>query len=88
MNTKRFHSKFVVYGARKFSPRTRFVYSNNINNVKRGIKKIKPDFYVIRKEKLNKNNQILSRKKFLDENFQFVKNFKNHLLYKIPPNLY
>ena len=79
-----FHANFIVYGARSFSPRTRFVYSKDKNNIKEGLKRIKPEYYVIRKDKIGNYGGLLANKFFLDENFKFLKNFKEYLLYKVP----
>ena len=82
--TQRFHANFIVYGARSFSPRTRFVYSKDKNEIKEGLKRIKPEYYVIRKDKIGKSGGLLANKFFLDENFKLLKNFKEYLLYKVP----
>ena len=82
--TQRFHSNFIVYGARSFSPRTRFVYSKDKNEVKAGLKRIKPEYYVIRKDKIGYSNGLLANKIFLGENFKLIKNFKEFYLYKVP----
>ena len=82
--TQRFHSNFIVYGARSFSPRTRFVYSKDKNEVKAGLKRITPEYYVIRKDKMGSSGGLLTKKFFLDENFKLLKNFKEYLLYKVP----
>ncbi len=82
--TQRFHSNFIVYGARSFSPRTRFVYSNNKEAIREGLKKIKPEYYVIRKDKIGNSGGLLENKSFLDENFKLLENFKKFLIYKIP----
>ena len=85
--TKRFHANFVVYGSRSFSPRTRFVYSKEKNEIKEGLKRIKPEYYVIRKDKIGFSGGLLSNKYFLEENFKFLKDFKEFLLYKVPTKL-
>jgi len=82
--TQRFHANFIVYGARSFSPRTRFVYSKEKNEIKEGLKRIKPEYYVIRKDKIGNSGGLLENKSFLDENFKILKNFKEYLLYKVP----
>ena len=82
--TQRFHANFIVYGARSFSPRTRFVYSKDKNEIKEGLKRIKPEYYVIRKDKMGSSGGLLTKKLFLDENFKLLKNFKEYLLYKVP----
>ena len=82
--TQRFHANFIVYGARSFSPRTRFVYSKEKNEIKEGLKRIKPEYYVIRKDKIGNSGGLLENKLFLDENFKLLKNFKEYLLYKVP----
>jgi len=82
--TKRFHANFIVYGARTFSPRTRFVYSKDKNQIKEGLKRIKPEYYVIRKDKIRNSGELLANKFFLDENFKLIKSFKEYLLYKVP----
>jgi len=82
--TQRFHANFIVYGARSFSPRTRFVYSKDKNEIKEGLKRIKPEYYVIRKDKIGTSGGLLAKKLFLDENFKLLKNFKEYLLYKVP----
>jgi len=82
--TQRFHANFIVYGARSFSPRTRFVYSNNKNEIKEGLKRIKPEYYVIRKDKIGRSGGLLANKFFLDKNFKFLKDFKEYFLYKVP----
>ena len=82
--TQRFHANFIVYGARSFSPRTRFVYSKDKNEIKEGLKRIKPEYYVIRKDKIGNSGGMLENKSFLDENFKLLKNFKEYLIYKVP----
>jgi len=82
--TQRFHSNFIVYGARIFSPRTRFVYSEDENEIKEGLKRIKPKYYVIRKDKIGDSGGLLAKKTYLDENFKLIKNFKKYLLYQVP----
>ena len=82
--TQRFHANFIVYGARSFSPRTRFVYSKDKNEIQEGLKRIKPEYYVIRKDKLGSSGGLLTKKLFLEENFKLLKNFKEYLLYKVP----
>ena len=82
--TQRFHSNFIVYGARSFSPRTRFVYSKYNKEINEGLKRIKPEYYVIRKDKIGNPGGLLENKSFLDENFKLLKNFKEYLLYKVP----
>ena len=82
--TQRFHSNFIVYGARSYSPHTRFVYSNNKDAIREGLKKIKPEYYVIRKDKIGSSDGLLAKKLFLDKNFKFLKNFTEYLLYKVP----
>ena len=82
--TQRFHANFVVYGARTFSPRTRFVYSKDKNEIKDGLNRIKPEYYVIRKSETRTSGGLLEKKSFLDENFTLLMNFKEFLLYKIP----
>ena len=82
--TQRFHANFIVYGARSFSPRTRFVYSKDKNEIKEGLKRIKPEYYVIRKDKIGNSGGLLANKFFLDENFKLLKLFKEYLLYKVP----
>jgi len=82
--TQRLHANFIVYGARSFSPRTRFVYSNDKNEIMEGFRRIKPEYYVIRKDKIRNTDGLLANKFFLDENFKFLKNFKEYLLYKVP----
>ena len=82
--TQRFHANFIVYGARSFSPRTRFVYSKEKNEIKQGLKRIKPEYYVIRKDKIGNSGGLLENKSFLDENFKLLKNFKVYFLYKVP----
>ena len=81
--SQRFHTNFVVYGARVFSPRTRFVYSMDKNEIKDGLNRIKPEYYVIRKDKIGISGGLLGNKLFLDENFKLLKNFKEYLLYKV-----
>ena len=81
--TQRFHANFIVYGARSFSPRTRFVYSKDENQVKEGLKRIKPKYYVIRKDKIKNSGVLLAKKTYLDENFRLIKNFKKFLLYQV-----
>jgi len=85
--TQRFHANFIVYGARSFSPRTRFVYSKDKNEIMEGFKRIKPEYYVIRKDKIGNSDGLLANKFFLDENFKFLKNFNEYLLYKLPKDL-
>ena len=80
--TQRFHANFIVYGARSFSPRTRFVYSKDENQIKEGLKRIKPKYYVIRKDKIENSGVLLAKKTYLDENFKLIKNFKEYLLYQ------
>ena len=82
--TQRFHANFIVYGARSFSPRTRFVYSKDKNEIQEGLKRIKPEYYVIRKDKIGSSGGLLTKKPFLEENFKLLKNFKEYLLYKVP----
>jgi len=82
--TQRFQANFIVYGARSFSPRTRFVYSKDKNEIMEGLKRIKPEYYVIRKDKIGNSGGLLENKSFLDENFKLLKNFKEYLLYKVP----
>ena len=77
------HANFIVYGARSFSPRTRFVYSKNANEIKEGLKRIKPEYYVIRKDKIENSGVLLAKKTYLDENFKLIKNFKKYLLYQV-----
>ena len=60
--TQRFHANFIVYGARSFSPRTRFVYSKDENVIKEGLKKLKPKYYVIRKDKIGNAGGLLAKK--------------------------
>ena len=71
--TQRFHANFIVYGARRFSPRTRFVYSKDKSEIKEGLKRIKPEYYVIRKDKIENSGGLLANKFFLDENFKLLK---------------
>jgi len=85
--TQRFHSNFIVYGARSFSPRSRFVYSKDKNEVMAGLKRIKPQYYVIRKDKVGYSSGLLANKVFLGENFKLLKNFKDFYLYKVPKDL-
>ena len=85
--TQRFHSNFIVYGARSFSPRTRFVYSKDKNEIQKGIKQIKPEYYVIRKDKIGTSGYLLGNKFFLREHFQLLKNFKDFILYKVPKDI-
>ena len=59
--TQRFHANFIVYGARSFSPRTRFVYSNEMSEIKEGMKRINPEFYVIRKDKIGNSGGLLAK---------------------------
>ena len=82
--TQRFHANFIVYGTRSFSPRTRFVYSKDKNEIQEGLKRIKPEYYVIRKDKIGNSGGLLTKKLFLEENFKLLKNFKEYLLYKVP----
>ncbi len=82
--TQRFHANFIVYGARSFSPRTRFVYSEDENEIKEGLKRIKPKYYVIRKDKIGNSGGLLAKKTYLDDNFMLIRNFNNYLLYKVP----
>ena len=79
--TQRFHANFIVYGARSFSPRTRFVFSKDENEIKEGLKRIKPKYYVIRKDKIGNTGGLLAKKTYLDENFKLINNFKKYLLY-------
>ena len=81
---QRFHANFIVYGARSFSLRTRFVYSKDKNEIQEGLKRIKPEYYVIRKDKIGSSGGLLTKKLFLEENFKLLKNFKEYLLYKVP----
>ena len=85
--TQRFNANFIVYGARSFSPRTRFVYSKDKNEIKEGLKRLKPEYYVIRKDKLGNSDRLLTKKVFLDENFKLLKIFKDYLLYKVPKEI-
>ena len=85
--TQRFHANFIVYGARSFSPRTRFVYSKDENEIKEGLKRIKPKYYVIRKDKIGNSGGLLAKKTYLDENFMLINNFKKYLLYQVPEDL-
>ena len=82
--TQRFHANFIVYGSRSFSPRTRFVYSEDENEIKEGLKRIKPKYYVIRKDKIGNSGGLLAKKTYLDDNFMLIRNFNNYLLYKVP----
>jgi len=84
--TKRFHANFIVYGARIFSPRTRFVYSKDKNEIMEGLKRIKPEYYVIRKDKIGISGGLLENKLFLDKNFRLLKSFKEYLIYKVDIN--
>jgi len=84
---QRFHANFIVYGARNFSPRTRFVYSKDKNEIKEGLKRINPEYYVIRKDKIGRSGGLLAKKIFLDENFKLLKIFKEYLLYKVPKEI-
>ena len=65
--TQRFHADFIVYGARSFSPRTRFVYSKDEKELIEGLKRIRPKYYVIRKDKLGISGGLLAEKTYLDE---------------------
>ncbi len=85
-STKRFHANFIVYGARIFSPRTRFVFSKDKNEIMEGLKRIKPEYYVIRKDKIGIYGGLLENKLFLDENFKLLKSFKEYLIYKVNIN--
>ena len=85
--TQRFHANFIVYGARSFSPRTRFVSSKDRIEIMKGLKGIKPEYYVIRKDKIGFSSGLLAKKDFLDENFILLKIFKDYLLYKVPEDL-
>jgi len=85
--TQRFHANFIVYGARSFSPRTRFVYSKDKNEIKEGLKRIKPEYYVIRKDRIGNSGGLLAKKLFLDKNFKLLKIFKEYLLYKVPKEI-
>ena len=82
--TQRFHANFIVYGSRSFSPRTRFVYSEDENEIKEGLKRIKPKYYVIRKDKIGNSGGLLAKKTYLDDNFMLIRNFNKYLLYKVP----
>ena len=82
--TQRFHANFIVYGARSFSPRTRFVYSKDEKEIKEGLKRIKPEYYVIRKDKIGNAGGLLAKKTYLDDNFMLIRNFNKYLLYKVP----
>ncbi len=81
--TQRFQAHFIVFGARKFSPRTRFVYSKDKKEIKEGLKRLKPEYYVIRKDKIGFSGGLLQNKSFLDAKFKLLKNFKDYLLYKV-----
>ena len=85
--TQRFHSNFIVYGARSFSPRTRFVYSKNKKEIKAGLKRINPEYYVIRKDRIGHSNALLANKIFLGKNFKLLKIFKEFYLYKVPNDI-
>jgi len=85
--TQRFHANFIVYGARNFSPRTRFVFSKDKTEIIEGLKKIKPKYYVIRKDKIGISGGLLENKSFLDEKFTLEKKFKEYLLYKVTKNI-
>ena len=82
--TQRFHANFIVYGARSFSPRTRFVYSKDEKEIKEGLKRIKPEYYVIRKDKIGNAGGLLAKKIYLDDNFMLIRNFNKYLLYQVP----
>ena len=82
--TQRFHANFIVFGARSFSPRTRFVYSKDENQIKEGLKRIKPKYYVIRKDKIGNSSGLLAKKTYLDDNFMLIRNFNKYLLYQVP----
>ena len=49
-----------------------------------GFERIKPEYYVIRKDKIGNSVGLLENKSFLDENFKLLKDFKEYLLYKVP----
>ena len=85
--TQRFHANFIVYGARSFSPRTRFVYSKDKNEIKDGLNRIKPEYYVIRKSETKTSGGLLENKSFLDENFKLLKIFNEYLIYKVPKEI-
>ena len=54
------------------------------NEIMEGLKRIKPEYYVIRKDKIGISGGLLAKKLFLDENFKLLKLFKEYLLYKVP----
>ena len=57
------------------------------DEVKTGLKRIKPEYYVIRKDKIGYSNALLANKVFLGVNFKLIKNFKEFYLYKVPKDL-
>ena len=52
-----------------------------------GLKRINPEYYIIRKDKIGISGGLLENKLFLDENFMLLKNFKEHLLYKVTKDI-
>ena len=62
-------------------------YSNNKDYIRKGLKKIKPEYYVIKKDKIGVSGGLLAKKLFLDDNFKLVKIFKEYLLYKVPKEI-
>ena len=56
--------------------------SKDENQIKEGLKRIKPKYYVIRKDKIENSGVLFAKKTYLDENFKLIKNFKEYLLYQ------
>ena len=55
-----------------------------MKSYKEGLKRIKLEYYVIRKDKIDNSDGLLANNLFLEENFKLIKYFKEFLLYKVP----
>lgn len=80
---QRFHAKFTVYGSREESPRTRFVYSNDEKTIDEGLARLGIDYYLHWKRYANIPNRPMTHRSFLDAKFEFEKELRSFVVYKV-----
>ena len=85
---ERFHANYFIYGSRLGGLMTHFVYASDESVINRGLKKLKPDYYLFWKTMAGQQNMPMTSPDDLDKKFERVREFRSFILYKINPETF
>ncbi|MDT8447341.1 MAG: hypothetical protein RRB13_10665 [bacterium] len=81
---ERLYAQFKMTGARSYSPRTRWVYSEQEAEVMQGLKELKAKYFVIENLRLDSSEGLMAQRAFLERHLIFAGEVAGFSLFLVP----